>query len=82
MILDDYLRFKKQLEAKRKQLHQSEGARKQLLGQLKEEFGVGITEEAERTLEQWRQELAEVEKQLTTELAEFGQEYGKRLEEG
>jgi 50S ribosomal subunit-associated GTPase HflX len=71
------LQLKNKVDRAKEEKSRAEGALQQLRARLKEEFSVSTEEEAEDLLQQMRDELATVNKELEKVVADMEERYGR-----
>ncbi len=68
--------YQKELEEAKRSLAQAEGARHNILAQLKEQFDIDNIKNIEKMLKQLNEEKEELEEKLASKLGEIEEKYG------
>ena len=79
---DEFLRVQKAVDAARRRADESAGALKQLMGQLKKEWGVSTLEEAKKRLEEMQSKNEKARRVLNKRVAAFRKKWGTTLDRG
>lgn len=77
--LEQYQQLKGKVEKRRRDVDRADGARQQLLGQLRKEFGVDTVKEAVELLRKSKAELDRLEKKFADDLKVFDDEWWESL---
>lgn len=78
--LQELADLKSRLEHKRQEGDQASGALKQLMKQLKDEFGCDTLEEAEKKLAEMQADVAKKERKFDKKLDQFNKTFGAHLD--
>ena len=73
--LDKYLSLKKRVESAQQEADQAEGAEKEVMKQIKDEFGCNTLNEAKRTLKQKRKQEADSKEKFDTAFEQFEEDW-------
>ena len=79
MNLESFVKLQKQVEGLQRQADEAAGALKQLMKQLKKEFACNSLQEANRLLEELRQQEVTAQVEFATELKVFKKQWGHLL---
>ncbi len=79
MTIDELLKLRKQAESLRQQADRADGAKVQILRELKEKFKVGSAKEAKELLKELEKEETAAEKEYQRKLGDFEKEWKDRL---
>lgn len=73
--LDKYLKLKEKVESARQEADQAEGAHKEVMKQIKDEFGCSTLNDAKRTLKQKRKQEADSKAKFDTAFEQFEEDW-------
>jgi len=73
--LDRYLSLKKKVESAQQEADQAEGAEKEVMKQIKDEFGCNTLNDAKRTLKQERKKEADSKAKFDTAFEQFEEDW-------
>lgn len=73
--LDKYLSLKKKVESAQQEADQAEGAEKEVMKQIKDEFGCGTLNDAKRTLRQRRKQEADSKEKFDSAFEQFEEDW-------
>jgi len=73
--LDRYLSLKKRVESAQQEADQAEGAEKEVMKQIKDEFGCNTLNDAKRTLKQERKKEADSKAKFDTAFEQFEEDW-------
>ena len=73
--LDRYLCLKKKVEAAQQEADQAEGAEKEVMKQIKDEFGCSTLNDAKRTLKQKRKQEADSKEKFDDAFEQFEEDW-------
>ncbi len=79
MSIDDLLKLRKQTESLRQQADRAEGAKVQILRELKDKYKVQSLKEAKKLLSELEKEEAAAEKEFQRELSTFEKTWKDKL---
>lgn len=81
MDLNNFAELQRRLSDAEKELHRQEGKQRTLIAQLKSEFGVSSTEEAEAELEKLDAECVQLSSKASKLSKRFMKRWGDRLQQ-
>ena len=73
--LDKYLRLKERVETAQQEADQAEGAEKEVMKQIKDEFGCNTLNDAKRTLKQERKKEAASKEKFDDAFEQFEEDW-------